>query len=171
LVWYNLRTWVHFIIRVVTNSPIDHVGFIYWDEHAQRWMQAEMTTGKCKVIPFDNWLKQTKFQAFIQAHTYYSWKRKDMIEFALECEGVVKYNFFGLLQMLFWLKRKVWFGKISPTYSRQFCSEFLANAAKVAGAHKKTPKDIMLSGGEVLGYVFLNDDQMICIDKSSKVRV
>lgn len=151
LVWYNPRTWIHFLIRIITKSPIDQVGFIFFD--GIQWMQAESTTGKVKVIPLKNWLEKSKFHAWIQKDDYATFKRKHMISYAFECEDLVKYDFLGLIWMWIYLKRKVWLGPQSNQNKRQFCSEFYFNCKGVKNSQYKTPKDALISGQEVLGCV------------------
>jgi hypothetical protein len=150
---WNLRSWVHLIIRVVDKSSFDHVGFIFYENG--RWMQAEATTGRVRIMTFKNWYKVCKTRAWIQENQYATFKRKYVIDYAYQCEGVTKYDFLGLIWMFIWIKRKVWFGPKNPRTQkdRQFCSEFLFNAMGTVNAQKKTPKDAFLAGKQMMGFL------------------
>lgn len=150
---WNLRSWIHAIIRWRTKSPFDHVGFIFYENG--RWMEAEATTGKVRVLTFKNWIKVSKTRAWLQYNAYATYQRKHVIQYAYECEGILKYDFLGLVWMFIYIKRKVWFGKKNPRTQRQrqFCSEFLFNAMKTVNAQYKTPKDAFLAGNDLIGFV------------------
>jgi len=143
------KSWISFLIRKISGKP-DHVGFIYFK--FGHWRQAEATTGRVQIQPLFNWKFATRFDAWIQENSYYTSKRQRMISYAEGCEGIIKYDFTGLIWMFIYLRRGIWLGSSKRRQDqRQFCSEFIANCAGIEGAQYKTPKAIYLAGGKILG--------------------
>jgi hypothetical protein len=168
LSWKAPKSWAHFLIRKITKSPIDHVGFIY-HKHG-RWMQAEATTGKAKVLTLQEWLLISKMDSWIQEDNYATLKREQMIAYAEEAHGKLKYDFLGLVWMAIYIRRNIWLGRKRNQDERQFCSEFYANAKGLQRAQYKTPKDIMLGGSIVLGKLHGYSFGEPVIDPSIKIK-
>jgi hypothetical protein len=148
------KSWASFLIRIFSKSEIDHVGFTYFKEEVKAWLQAEATTGKAKILTLEEWhnhATNAKMEVWIQEDRMATDRREQMIAYAEASNGKLKYDFFGLLWMAIYIKRKIWLGRKRNQDDRQFCSEFYFNAKGIEGAQYKTPKDVYLAGNEVIG--------------------
>lgn len=151
---FSVKSWVHGIIRIWSKSPFDHVAFVFYENG--RWMVAEATTGKVRILTLENWFISVKTNAYIQNNSFATKKRNEMIYYAYKCEGVKKYDFLGLIWMFIYIKRKVWLGSKNKAKQnqREFCSEFFFNAMGLnEKAQYKTPHDAFLFGEDIIGQI------------------